>query len=303
VHELVAIATIGDGILREADEHRILKVALAGGLAPGVACAQIEDALRALGAKRAESAPPSATPPPAPDQAPGPGSAAPGTDVPPPPGATEDAVQKAISRKLGKRPGSASHEAVPAAPAPPVAHAARAPDPPSSGEIVVAELFLASPDSLPLPPAPTSELTLGVCSACLAPVSLADVRAGRAEDDGATKHCRACLSKLRAGLLCIACYRAIDRTELLDGRAVLEGDRAIHQVCLTIATKPTERSLARAVIEDGETLPLAGRLAAGPRKCAGCHVILPRSHFAAKRAFDVDGVFYCAGCAARTGRG
>ncbi|MBI3725115.1 hypothetical protein HY251_14350 [bacterium] len=53
IGELVALATVGDGTLREADEHRIVKVAAKHGLTPTETRVAVEAALGALGARRA----------------------------------------------------------------------------------------------------------------------------------------------------------------------------------------------------------------------------------------------------------
>src|SRR5579872_7147484 len=63
VRELVSIATLGEGLLRETDEHRILKVLLTAGFSPLEARERIDAALASLGARRAapSDAPPADT--------------------------------------------------------------------------------------------------------------------------------------------------------------------------------------------------------------------------------------------------
>ncbi len=194
VKELVSLATIGEGLLRDEEEHRIMKVLLTAGFGAAEAKAKIDAALTALGVTRPGAA----------------GIDAPTAiiKVPESRGASaslED-VTRAVKRSFTKKPTR------------------RSLDPPSSVE-VVAELVASSHE--------TTKWS-GVCSACLGIIEYEDVRSGRAEIqiDG-KRHCRVCLSKLRAGLLCKSCYKPIERAELLDGRAQLHADRAVHAVCIT----------------------------------------------------------------------
>ncbi|HZV02129.1 MAG TPA: hypothetical protein VFF73_35800 [Planctomycetota bacterium] len=191
VQELVSIATLGEGLLREPDEHRILKVLLTAGFSPLEARERIDAALAALGARRA-----------APTDAPPVDTSGGRSQM----GATPSALARAITRSFKRKERRKVSQ-------------------PSSDEAVLAELVSPAPIGPEEPP--------GVCSACLAAIPGDDVRAGRAEVyDNGSRHCRACLSKLRAGLICKVCYKPINRAELLDGRSQLHGDRAVHVPCL-----------------------------------------------------------------------
>jgi len=196
VRELVSMATIGEGVLREADEHRILKVLLTAGFSALEAREKIDGALAALGARRAT---------PAESLAPPPEASVSRSQIPATPSALARAITRSFQRRSAKKTErSPRHE---------------------SEEAVLAEL-VSPARSEPEPPQ-------GVCSSCLASIPAEDVRAGRAEvQEGGARHCRACLSQLRAGLICKVCYKAIQRAELLDGRSQLHGDRAVHLPCL-----------------------------------------------------------------------
>ncbi len=203
VRELVSIATLGEGILRDPDEHRIMKVLLTAGFSPREAREKVDAALRALGVERAVKA----APPVASASSPAPDDPTPAAPVAPgAPKATPEAIKKTITRSF-QRPTRRKDVREP------------------SDEAVLAELVAPGPDD-------TTRWS-GVCSSCLIEISNEDVRSGRAEvSPGGKRHCRACLSKLRAGLLCKVCYKPIERAALLEGRAQLHADRAVHVSCL-----------------------------------------------------------------------
>ncbi len=219
VRELVSLATLGEGILREADEHRILKVLLVAGFSPLEARERIDGALAATGARRAQDALPA--PPPQREGGAGGARGAPEA-APPPVTGTDQALEKAITRSFKRRTRRSLGEAVGSGSRPGAVRSGP-PGPERAKEPLLPEKVARPPEE---------EKPLGVCSVCLAAISHEDARAGRAEVlASGERHCRACLSKLRAGLLCKVCYKRVDRAELSDGRAQLHGDRAVHITC------------------------------------------------------------------------
>jgi hypothetical protein len=277
LRELVALATLGEGVLREKDEHRLVKVALARGLSLVEARRAIEVAVAAVGARRA--------PPESGSERSSSGASGPAArpkdagDA----SATEGAIRRATRRlRIDPRPPAEDEEAI------------------------VAEIVDPAPDLVPAPDADAS--ASGVCAGCLASVAAHDLASGRAEraPDGRV-HCRACVSKLRSGLLCGKCYQPLERAELASGRARAAGDRAFHVACMPPppprAVEPAPSSGATPLLVSEVAKPLAGPTPPPAAKCHGCHVILTRLHFAEGRARRVDGVAYCAACAQRAGRG
>jgi len=307
IRELVALATLGEGVLRDKDEHRILKVALARGVPPQVAKATIDAALAAAGARRPEksvdlTSSDSATM-----------RALEKKTEDPDEMLTSDAIKKAIQRKLDKPPSSTSN-ALPLPETTPLPALAKS-EPPE--EEVAEEVAVLA--EIVAPPAP--EKPLGICAGCLAEVFSHDVAAGRAqrEPDGRL-HCRNCLSRLEAGLLCDVCYRPIDRTLLADGRAVAKGDRAYHAACVAPPPEPpAPPPTPVAAASHGVILgPSASEISSPPSssaiqqpkttsslgaKCAGCYVTLTRVAFDQGRARRIEGVAYCDACAQRASRG
>jgi hypothetical protein len=331
VSELVGIATLAEGVLAESEEHRIVKIAIAGGLTPIEAREAIDAALAARSARRAVRPPD----PPIPEP------------PPPPPEPSleesewrllEDPVARVIARRMGKKKdhwSSATRGAKPperekaepakaaelakAAEVAKAAEAAKAAEPakpaePDEEEPIVAEL---APE-----PAPAAPPAASVCTACLANVPEDEIARNVAErlSDGRV-HCRRCLSKLMAGNMCSECYRPVARTELKSGSALARGGRAIHRACAP--PEPLPAALTVAPDDDdapgrGTLLPLPGGIlgsssthaALGGKspeklgaKCAGCYVALPTVWFKEGRAVAVKGETYCAACAKRFDRG